>query len=428
MMSMIKRLWANDRGNILVLFALALPIMIGALGLAVEGSNWYQTKRSLQNAADEAVVAAATNASSNYLTEARAVAAQYGYVHGVSDTTVTASNTATCPTGGSTCYSVTITKKVPLRLSAARYSGNATIGTVRAEEITSTAVATQQTSPREYCILALTELRTNGAPDANLAGCNVMSNGAATCNGHDLEADYGDAVGTNNGCGNIQTSNVTTVSDPYAARASNIPAHTCTNGFPQAPSKNNDPELPSTNKITGTLALGTTNFCGDLQLSGNVTLTGTNVIYIRNGDLDLNGKTITTDTGATATIVFTGDNTAGFTHTPTGSGGINISSPTSGVWSGVALYTDPALTTGVDMSEAGNSPSWNISGLVYAPNADVTLSGVVGKATSGLACFVIVVKTFRVNGTANILDRGQCPAQGLTMPSNPFPARGRLVA
>ena len=46
----------------------------------------------------------------------------------------------------------------------------------------------------------------------------------------------------------------------------------------------------------------------------------------------------------------------------------------------------------MDFSAAGNSPSWNISGLVYLPNALITFSGAVGKATNGNNCFVMVVR------------------------------------
>jgi hypothetical protein len=80
------------------------------------------------------------------------------------------------------------------------------------------------------------------------------------------------------------------------------------------------------------------------------------------------------------------------------------------------------------MSAAGNTPSWNISGLVYLPHSSVTFSGVVGKATSGYNCFVMVVDNITINGTGAILNRGECPQQGTTMPDNPIPTRGRLVA
>ena len=303
---------------------------------------------------------------------------------------MTASNAATCPDGTTTCYSVTITKKLPLIFSPVfGFAGNTTIGAAAAQLISATAVASYQTSPRNYCVLALASsvatdaiaFLANGGPKADLSGCSIMSNASMTCNGHDLQADYGDAHGTNNGCGNVQTSSMPQVTDPYAARASNIPANSCSS-YPQQSGT-----LPSSNLWSGNKTFGTQTFCGDVKLTGNMTLLGDNVIVIRNGQLNLNGFTLSTGTNAdgtaaSAVIIFSGDN-GSYTHTLTGNGNVNINSPTTGNWAGVALYTDPSLTTGVDMSAAGNSPSWNISGLAYFPHAAITWSGIVGKATSG---------------------------------------------
>ena len=55
---------------------------------------------------------------------------------------------------------------------------------------------------------------TNGAPKADLAGCNIMANAGADCHGHNLGAPVGDAHGTNSGCGIVQHSNVPTLTDP----------------------------------------------------------------------------------------------------------------------------------------------------------------------------------------------------------------------
>jgi hypothetical protein len=256
-----------------------------------------------------------------------------------------------------------------------------------------------------------------------------MSNTGMDCNGHNLNADYGDAHGTNSGCGITQENNLPVVSDPYSALAANIPSNPCST-YPQEPTKKSGSPLPSSNLLTGTLSYSSAQtFCGDVQLTGNVTLTGTNnVLVIRNGQLDTNGYSITTATGAAATIIFSGDNTGSYTHAPTGGGTIDIAAPTTGNWSGVALYQDPALTSGVDISAAGNSPSWNITGLAYFPHSSVTFSGAVGKATSGSSCFVMVVDTLLINGTGSILNRGECDQAGLSMPSGNVPVRGRLVA
>ena len=233
----------RDRcGNVTVMMGFLLPPLIGTFGLGFEVANWYLITRSMQNGADSAAIAAATNASANYATEAKAVAAQYGFADGVNNVTVTASNAAACPGGGNTCYSVTITQTVSLFLSQViRYTGNATLNGNAAQQLTSTAVATQSTLQVPLCLLALgksgaQDIVTNGNPKANMNNCSVMAKTSARCNGSNLGAPYGLAHGTDNGCGVIQVSGVPQVTDPYAALASNIPSNalsSCGGNFPQ---------------------------------------------------------------------------------------------------------------------------------------------------------------------------------------------------
>ena len=428
------RLCRNQSGNMLALTALALPIILSMTGLGLEAAGWYQTRREMQNAADAAAIAAASNGTSSYGGEAKAVAATFGFVNNVNNATVAVTNTASCPSGGSNCYGVTITKAVPLLLSVlVGFQGSTTVAGRKAIQLQGYAAAQQTTTPRTYCVVALATsgngvaFRTNGAPKADLTGCNILSNTNMTCNGHNLNADYGDAFGVNSGCGNVQTSNVPRLSDPYIGLASQIPANPCSS-YPQEPAKKGAP-LPASNQISGSYSwTGTKTICGDLQLTGDVTLTGSNLqLTIENGRLDTNGYTFKTAAGAGATIIFSGSSAGGYTHAPTGGGTLDIAAPTSGAWSGVAIYQDPGLTSGVDISAAGNSPTWNITGLVYLPNASVTFSGAVGKAGNGQSCFVLVIDSLLINGTGSILSTGGCAAAGLTMPTNPLPDRGKLV-
>lgn len=236
--SWVRSACLDERGNVLILTALALPTLLGLGGLAFEGANWYQTKRAMQNAADAAVIAAASNATTGYAAEANAVTAQYGFQNGVADTTVTASNSAACLSGGTGCYSVTITKKLPLLLAqVVGFNGDATVNGRHAQQLQAVATASRAASPRSYCVVALASsgtspaIHANGVPKADLSGCSVMSNTDMLCNGHDLDADYGDAHGSSSGCGNVQTSNVPTVSDPYSALSSNIPADPCNGAY-----------------------------------------------------------------------------------------------------------------------------------------------------------------------------------------------------
>ncbi|MGI8568732.1 MAG: pilus assembly protein TadG-related protein [Methylocella sp.] len=222
LLSWPRRFSGDRRGVVVVLVALAMPVLAGAMGLAAETSYWYTHKRGMQNAADAAAIAAATgaNASTTYAAQAQAVASQLGFTNGSGNIKVTAASTnnATgCPAGKS-CYTVTISDDVPLFLSRViGYTGNVIFNS---KGMTAMAASSVSASAKAYpyCILALgnvtNDIVNNGGPNADLAGCNVMSDTGANCNGHNLNAAVGDAYGTNNGCGIQQNSNVPVVADP----------------------------------------------------------------------------------------------------------------------------------------------------------------------------------------------------------------------
>lgn len=436
--SRARAFMGDRRGNIAIITALVLPVLIGIFALGFETSYWDQTQRSMQNAADSAAEAAASNAGTTYAAEAQAVSSLYGFTNGSNTVTVTSSNTATCPSGGNTCYSVTITKTVPLFMAqVAGYHGDASYNGGFGKQLTATAIAKQGGATRDYCLLALASsgassgIQANGVPFANLNGCNIMSNTSSTCNGHDLGAAYGDAHGTNSGCGTTSENGLSVVSDPYAGLAAHVPSNTCGGTYPQEPTSKKGTPLPATNQFSGAKTWSNVvTVCGDMQLTGNTTITtsgGPAVLVIENGQLDTNGYTLQTTAGSGLTVIFSGTN-GSYTHAPTGGGTLDIAAPTSGTWSGVALYQDPSLTSGVDISAAGNSPTWDITGLVYLPHASVTFSGAVNKSSNGLSCFSMVVDNITINGTGSILAEGQCPAAGLAMPSAVVGGRGGLVS
>ena len=450
----VARLSADQRGGVAIMMGLLFPVLLAGLGFGFEISNWYLKTRAMQNAADAAVIAAASNGEDNYNLEAAAVAANYGFFDGTDNVSVTASNDATCPAGDGInppCYSVTISSKVPLFLSQlVGYTGDISLNGVPEKLLTSAAVAIQTTKQQPICLLTLSQsgqgIRTDGAPNSNFAGCSVMSDSASTCNGSDLNATYGLAAGTNSGCGNKQKSNIPVVPDPYAALAINILANTCgvgTNVYPQEPQKKNDPPLPSTNRWSGNKSFnGAVQVCGDVQLTDDVVVTTSDsltgaTLVIQNGQLDLNGHTLSTANGSALTIVFSG--TAGnYTHAltdnSTGQGGvINIQAPSSplALFPGIAIYQDPSLKSGVDVTYKGNNPAWDITGAVYLPNSNVTMSGDVNKSSNGAACFVMITNTVRINGTSNIYQQSPngegCKQAGLKMPTATIPGRSQLV-
>ena len=166
-------------------------------------------------------------------------------------------------------------------------------------------------------------------------------------------------------------------------------------------------------------------------MTGNTTISAPSnaVLVIENGQLDTNGFTFQTTSGSGLTVVFTGaPNNGTYQHYPSGGGTLDIVAPTSATWKGMVLYQDPNLidtSSNLDISAAGNSPTWDLTGMVYLPNSNVTFSGAVNKSSNGLSCFGLTVGNILINGTAGILSNTQCAAAGVSLPKGG--SRGTLV-
>jgi Flp pilus assembly protein TadG len=440
-----RSLWSDERGVTAMVVGLLAALVIGIVGLGIDVVGWYRTSREMQNAADSAAIAAATNGTATYQNEAKAVAAQYGYVDDTNGVHVTALNNQTCPNTAKEANCVNVTVK----MDTAPQFFSQVVG-LSAPPLTSAAMASGA-QVHQYCLLALAgdgtnpAIRANGSNNANMTGCSVMSNTGSTCNGHNLLATYGDAHGTNTGCGVDEHSNVPQVSDPYSGLASNIPSNPCSS-YSVEPSHTHDPPLLASNKWSGPITVGypptiANNgvICGDLQLTGNVTLMTASpgsVLLIENGRLDTNSYVLSTastntpGTGPSAlTVIFSGANSSSYYHYPVDNSGgngtdcsahcLNFMAPASGPWKGVALYQDPSLTQNVSFPDyTGNNPTWDITGLAYFPHANVGFKGAVNKSTNGASCFVLVVDAVTIDGTADIEETGGCAAAGLAMPQD----------
>jgi Flp pilus assembly protein TadG len=92
----------RDRGQVLVIFALALIAIVAMTGLVLDGGSTFVQRREQQNVADAAVVAAAygyaTTGSTSAATSAgQNIATANGYANGAGGTTVTITNSAGNP-------------------------------------------------------------------------------------------------------------------------------------------------------------------------------------------------------------------------------------------------------------------------------------------------------------------------------------------
>jgi hypothetical protein len=385
--------------------------------------RWWTAMDAGEFEGKDATSASRNGKTSTYSTTGSAAAAHYGFVNGGANNVSVHVTSVTCPGDSDTCYKATISQTAPQFFSAIWHGPYTLSATAYADPTVGSMI-------HPYCLLALahngspaTGILADGVPHADMTGCGIMSNTGMTCNGHNLNATWGDAHGTNGGsagCGNIQNSNVATVSDPYAHLASNIP--TTGNACPAT--------------WSGSVTLHGNTICtGTVTLTGNVTLTTDapgSVLVIKNvgggGDLNSNGYTITNDySGANGlTVILTGS-TGQTPGNLTGGGTFAIIAPTSGTWSGMAVYQDPGLTTSQSVTYAGNSPTWDITGAVDMPYVSLTFKGAVGKTNNGAACFVLVANDVTFKGTGDIESNGGCAAAGLGMPQDTLAGTPALV-
>lgn len=421
-------LTGSAQGNVTPIIAILLPAIVGGFAVASETSTWFLAQRSMQHAADSAALAAATNNTGpstspppTYSEEARGVASRYGYTTGTNNVSVVATY-PTCPapwTGN--CYQVTITRDIPIRLARlVGYNGDVAMGAGRAKTVISTAIA-RAGSKGTFCLTTLNPaadaLQFKGAPNLNL-GCDIASAGGASCNAGPngsgatvLHAYVTMAGKPNDNCGPNEIVG-SAPADIYAPLASNI-VRPC--------------GVVGSHTLTGTLSADYSS-CGNVTLGGNVSVTGDVVLTVEKGHLDLNGFTLSTTGAGHLTIVFTGAAGDGYPHNFIGSGTMDFAAPTTGVWAGVAIYQDPALTAdaGLDITDAGNTPIYKVTGLLYMPKANIVIKGAIDHKTGGDNCMAIVAWTIDIRGTGGIFSAptSQCDRANLTLQGPPGSGAG----
>jgi Flp pilus assembly protein TadG len=448
---LVRRL-AGREGNVSALVALMLIPLVGVFGMATESSSWFLIQRAAQNAADAAALAAASNncaaadachttqLSATFADEAQAVAANYGFDPTVAAnrTTVVALNNVACPSPLTTsdCYKVTITKLAPIYLlGIVGYTGDAAHPGF--QNIVASAIASKPT-PTDYCMVGLNKTGTSttaavtikGAPNANLGGCSVYSNGSSDCDGQGANIGTSttvDNVAANKACGTNPIKNAPVLADPFSSLASNIPASALTGCGGAFAGRTLTANLSSNTAATPYVS------CGDLTVpAAGLTLTTASpgsVIIIEKGNLILKGN-LTAAVGSGLTIIFSGP-----TGTPAGfvtnNGVLDFGAPASGTWSGMAMYQDPALTTPTTQTYSGNKPTFNITGVLYLPYDKLTISGAINHQTGGNACIGVVADTITIKGTGSFFANptSQCYQSGVSLPGvpNSVSARQALV-
>ncbi|HEX6860817.1 MAG TPA: pilus assembly protein TadG-related protein [Caulobacteraceae bacterium] len=384
----------NNKGNVAVITALSMPILIGGAGLGVETGYWYYEQLHLQQAADAAAYAAALEHyqgnTSEMLSSATAAAQANSYTS-TTDTIAMANPSATYPSDQRT-VDVTLTRDIP-RAFTAIFNDTPIHVIVKATakyEPSSTA-----------CMLAMSKSASNalsvaGNAGVNVSGCILSSNslspsavntqGSASVTVPCISSAGGATLNSGTHlteCDSALTGQIP-VADPYKDVPLPTPG-TCKNW------ENNAQHTPGTYCASGISMNGRNHTFA----AGTYIFNGTDVTV--NGG---NGAGMTCTGGCT--FVFLNGGTISMNGTPT----INIQAPTTGTYAGMLFMGD---RTGTPETNTFNGDAASkMTGTIYFPNDDVQYNG----NFSGFnGCTQVVANTIQWSGNTSV--SVDCTAYGM---------------
>ncbi|HXJ94664.1 MAG TPA: pilus assembly protein TadG-related protein [Terriglobia bacterium] len=381
----------DEAGVALVVVALAMVVLLGSLGLAIDMSYLRTVKQRMQTAADAAALAGASELSYGDVTSAaKADAATNGFTDGANGVTVSVNNppqTAGDPHYNDSQYVETIiSQSVPTMFG--KIFGTKTV-TVQARS-----EAHLGSSPNCFFVSSPSAtFQVNGG--SLTAQCGIVVSSSASVafqsNGATISATsisvHGGAQINGGSVNPSPQTNVATPSDPL----SYIPKPTvgpCGSGSGTTWSgSKTQVQLSNT---TATFNPGV--YCGGIQFNGGVTASFAPGVYIltnsgsTSGYLQLNGTS--TLTGSGVTFYMTGSGSFQFN----GTSHFNLTAPTTGTYAGILFFQNPNDSSTAQLN--GDS-STVFQGALYFPGALLQLNGGTGNA----AYTIIDASQVQLNGT-----------------------------
>ncbi len=388
------RQFAKDRkGSTTLVFALAIPVFLGGIVMAVEVGHWHQNKSRLQNMADNAAIAAAreirilADRADAQLT-AQGDAFENGFDFSIGK--ITAHNP---PISGN--YVGKKGVEIILEQDQPLYLGKYFLDQQITHKIRATALILDGVPA---CVLALSPdaspgLKISGSAQIDITGCSAHSNSYATgamemSGSASFTADCASAIGTILGeedmnltaCSGAEE-HALQMSDPYSDLS--VPA-----GVAAMPCIK--PKKKS--KSVETLASG--RYCKSISTNGTYVLEDGGTFIFDGADLSLQSSASVL-TGKNVTLIFMN---GGLFNNING-GLINLSAKTSGEYSGVVMYADRDTTPiGSNMTLNGNQTS-TIEGVLYFPTIDLKLNGA---SSSTSDCTHVIAYTVEFTGNTKL--------------------------
>lgn len=420
----LKRLYSSERGNVLLIGAATMPLLMGSAGLAVDAIQLTLWKRQLQRAADSASIAGAraiaqgavtTSAVDNDLDEHIDYDLEENETPLITNQTATPGSFAAGTISSQTCAARAVDpcydRAVEVSLTSERrlpfmsiFTNSSTTLRVKA---TAAVVADGQ-----FCLVSLYDgtdsgFISGGNSDLDLS-CGIATNsrasnamsvkGSATINADPAAAVGGITGGDHFGEGTTLQPYSAPVADPFA----HVP----------------DPVLPSncnsgTLKITGGTAAAPTTIpdgaCyAGYDIDGFAKIADGGKIYLNNGLLDLKGSL----TGTNVTLIMMGDDS---TWKQNGGGKMHLTAPETGVYKGIVVFRDryAANKSKKEISLNGGADMF-LQGAIYGKSTDFWIGG---NADIDSECIQVVGRKLEFKGGGSI--KNDCSGLGYGSFDNP---------
>jgi Putative Flp pilus-assembly TadE/G-like len=425
----------NQKGQTLIFAALALTVLLGFAGLAVDMGVMRYERRLQQTAADAAAVAGASNLPYGGIAPgAQNAATSSGYTDGSGNDISQCSNTAAV---GTVCVQVNNPPAAAtvngVTIPAGPHSGDASyvevivatvqqtyfmrvLGVTR-ETVTARAVGTNVSGggPNTGCLYTLglpassiEGVNINGSAWLNAPTCGIADNGNFNTKGNALvvTANTFGVTGDANISGPGGT--VTCTSGQSPCPTYGMPAAADPLAYLAAPGV----QTPNWGSVTtsGTMTLSPGTYSSITFGKNSTTTLSAGIYYINGaGGVTFNGAGTVTGTG----VMFYFTN--GATINATGGGNkldIQLSPPTSGTYKGILFYQDPNDTAAPSLG--GDNKSF-FNGVLYFPKVQLTFFG----NNTSYATGIVVADAIALSGnpTVNLQGTAGLPP-GVTIASN----------
>lgn len=414
------------KGSTSVMFALALPAILGGVILITEVGYWRANKAELQATADMAAIAAAYEYSRQEIKSASKRAAYADALDNKFDPGTGSLKTHIPPISGQfvgdNAVQVYIEQEIPTYFSKIFLKEP-----IKAEV---RAVARLSGASVKACVLALaphgTGISIGGSVEVNTDGCGLHSNsrGAPAFNvfgAAELTAACASSSGTTqiggskpkvfSDCPN-PLSNQDPVADPYAGTTvpANIDSAPCQSPTTSGKGRHARMSFPDANGGVVRICNSSIDVKQTINLEpGTYVFDGTELDFKNDGMI----------VGDDVTLIFMNNAEMGNIN---GGNGFDLSAPDSGDYEGIAIFADPHSMSN-DVWKFNGNAVMSIYGAIYMPTLDIEYVG--GAGTQATECTQLVANRVSFNGNSGF--KNNCDPIGAKDIWGPGSSRVALV-